>query len=227
MNYLNALEMIHGELSPNNYVEIGCGHGKSLSLSRCQSLVIDPDFDITETVTAPVMFFSMTSDEFFRTHNIKQLLDNPVHFAFIDGMHKSEFVLRDFMNIEKNGHSGTVIAIDDVLPEQIAWASRERETKSWTGDVYKIVAILRKYRPDLLVQVLDVRMKGLALITNINPASTILSENYSLIEMAILAGEYKIDSVRSIRDVARPIPANKLHGLLHDIKNKHATINVR
>ncbi len=218
MDYLRALEIIHHELSPDNYVEIGCRLGKSISLSRCQSIAIDPDFEIKVEVKAPTRFYKVTSDEFFQQYNVKELLSNPIDLAFIDGMHKAEYVLRDFINIEKNGHSGTVIIIDDVLPEKLEWTTRERLTQAWTGDVYQMIAILRQYRPDLQVQVLDVEMKGMALITKINPASTKLSENYKIIEKAILADEYKIDSAASIRNAIKPLAITELQTLLFDIK---------
>jgi hypothetical protein len=118
MDYLSALEIIHRELLPNNYVEIGCRFGKSMSLSRCPSIGIDPEFEITTEIKSPTRFFKMTSDEFFRQYNVKELLENPIDLAFIDGMHNAEYVLRDFINIEKNCHHRKVIIIDDVLHEK-------------------------------------------------------------------------------------------------------------
>ena len=88
MDYLSALETIHYELSPDNYVEIGCRLGKSISLSRCQSIGVDPDFEIKTEVKAPARFFKMTSDEFFQRYVVKELLGGPIDLAFIDGMHK-------------------------------------------------------------------------------------------------------------------------------------------
>ena len=220
MDYLSVLKIIHLELSINNYVEIGCRLGNSLGLSRCQSIAIDPDFEIKVEVKAPARFFKMTSDDFFQHYDVKALLGSPIDMAFIDGMHKAEYVLRDFINIEKNSHPGTVVIIDDVLPEKIEWTTRERCTQAWTGDVYQIIAILRHYRPDLLVQVLDVEMKGMALITRLNPASTVLSENYTTIEKAILSDDYKINSAESLRMAIDPIPTGELHHLLCTIKNE-------
>ncbi len=222
MDYLSALKIIHHELSPDNYVEIGCRLGKSISLSRCQSIAIDPAFEIKTEVQAPVRLFKMTSDEFFQQYNVKELLGNPIDLAFIDGMHKAEYVLRDYINIEKNSHFGTVIVIDDVLPEKIEWTTRERLTQAWTGNVYQIIAILRQYRPDLQVQVLDVEMKGMALITGVNPASTKLLENYNAIEYAIIADKYKINSAESIRNSIKPVSTNEIYNLLLDIKKNRS-----
>ena len=163
----------------------------------------------------------MTSDQFFSQYDLKRLLCGPVDLAFIDGMHKAEFVLRDFLNLEKNGHAGTVILLDDVLPDKIEWTTRERTTPAWTGDVYKVVTVLRKYRPDLEVTVLDVDLKGLACVTGLDPSSTILEESYQAIEKAILSGAFELSSVESIRALARPVSANAVGGLLHDRNAPH------
>ncbi len=225
MNYLTALAISHRELLPNNYVEIGCRHGKSLSLARCQCIGIDPDFAITFQLEAPTRIFKMTSDRFFSQYDLKSLLHGPVDLAFIDGMHHAEFVLRDFINIEKNSHAGTVIMMDDVLPDRIELTTRERMGAAvWTGDVYKVITILRQYRPDLEVGVLDVDVKGLACVTRLNSASTKLSESYDAIEKAILSGEYELKSVESIRQRANPISANQITRLLQDRRFPKANI---
>ena len=156
-------------------------------------------------------------DRFFSQYDLKSLLHGPVDLAFIDGMHHAEFVLRDFINIEKNSHAGTVIMMDDVLPDRIELTTRERMGAAvWTGDVYKVITILRQYRPDLEVGVLDVDVKGLACVTRLNSASTKLSESYDAIEKAILSGEYELKSVESIRQRANPISANQITRLLQD-----------
>ena len=44
----------------------------------------------------------MTSDDFFASHDLAQVLGGrPVDLAYIDGMHQFEFALRDFMNLER------------------------------------------------------------------------------------------------------------------------------
>ena len=51
---------------------------------------------------------------------------------FIDGMHLSEFALRDFINIEPFMADTGVIVIDDVLPRNGLEAARDRKTEPWT-----------------------------------------------------------------------------------------------
>ena len=48
----------------------------------------------------------------------------------------------------------------------------------WTGDVWKLLPILRKYRPDLRLHVLDCPPTGLVAITRVDPASRILADCY-------------------------------------------------
>jgi predicted O-methyltransferase YrrM len=222
MNYLTALRFIHQQLQPKNYVEIGCRLGISLSLSRCDSIAIDPDFEIISQIEAPTRLYKTTSDQFFEQYDIKSLLGGPIDMAFIDGLHLAEYAIRDFINVERNGHSGTVIVIDDVLPEKIEWASRERITNEWTGDVYQVISVLRQYRTDLQINLLDIEMKGMAIITGINPYSTILSQNYKAIEEAIISNSYKADSVEAIREAAKPLPTDRLNGLADNIVAERA-----
>jgi hypothetical protein len=49
----------------------------------------------------------------------------------------------------------------------------------WTGDVWRTLLLLRRVRPDLQITVLDAAPTGLVLITNLNPASTLLRESYA------------------------------------------------
>jgi hypothetical protein len=51
----------------------------------------------------------------------------------------------------------------------------------WTGDVWKVVAILKKYRPDLLVTPVNCPPTGLVLVSNLNPKSTVLEDHYTQI----------------------------------------------
>ena len=149
MDYLTTLKIIHRELLPGNYVEIGCRQGRSLSLATCQSIAIDPDFEITFQLEAPTRIFRMTSDQFFSRYDLKQLLCGPVDLAFIDGMHKAEFALRDFLNLEKSGHAGTVILLDDVLPDKIELLHVDATIRELPGmeDVPLVEAWVERQKP--------------------------------------------------------------------------------
>ena len=76
--------------------------------------------------------------------------------ALIDGMHHAEFALRDFINIERNSAPWSVIVFDDNLPENHEQALRARATEAWTGDVFRVEEVLKKYRPDLVTVRVDI-----------------------------------------------------------------------
>ncbi len=63
--------------------------------------------------------------------------------CFIDGMHLFEYALRDFMNVERCAAPGAIVVIDDIFPNHPAQGQRERRTRAWTGDVWRLVETLR------------------------------------------------------------------------------------
>ena len=224
MKYLDALEQFHNTLQPLSYVEIGCRHGISLGLARCPSIAIDPDFEITRTLSAPTRIFRAASDDFFRDQDLSALLNGQVDLAFVDGMHLAEFVLRDVLNLERHSDGRSVILIDDVLPEKIEWASRERVTQAWTGDVYKIIPFLRRHRPDLEVTVFDVETKGLAVIHRLDPAQRRLQGDLNEYVAALEGDEYALDSMEAVRASLGPRPAEELPAFVAALRSERGNI---
>ena len=107
--------------------------------------------------------FHETSDAFFARQTREEALGkHRVDFAFIDGMHWFESALRDFIFTSKLGRAfrDGVVALHDCLPIFPLTASRERRTKFWVGDVWKIVGILREYRPELRVKIVATAPSG-------------------------------------------------------------------
>ena len=49
---------------------------------------------------------------------------------------------------------------------------------AWTGDVWKIIPILKKYRPDLSIVCVDAPPTGIVFITNLDPNNKILLDKY-------------------------------------------------
>jgi hypothetical protein len=210
MDYLQALRQTHAALRPRSYVEIGCRHGRSLVLADCPAVGIDPEFELKVELPAATRLFEMTSDDFFAAQDPRDVLGVPIDFAFIDGMHLAEYALRDFINLERNAHRGAVVAIDDVLPQEMAHASRERTTRIWTGDVYRLISVLQHYRPDLDIRVYDVDMKGFCVISGLDPDSGVLRDHLPDIERALAAGQWVATSVQEIRATQRPAPVEWL-----------------
>ncbi len=91
---------------------------------------------------------------------------------FIDGMHRYEFALRDFCNVENWANPRTIVAIHDVLPILPLVAERERSTKFWVGDVWKALWMLLEFRKDLAIFVIPTPPSGLAIIRGLNPRNT-------------------------------------------------------
>ena len=107
--------------------------------------------------------------------------------ALIDGMHLAEYALRDFINVERHATWSSVIVLDDVIPRRPAQAARNRSTRAWTGDVYKMLDILGRHRPDLTCLRVDTSPAGLLLALALDPSSQVLSERYDeIVSQAIV-----------------------------------------
>jgi hypothetical protein len=185
--YLEVLKSLHDRLSPTTYLEIGVSHGASLALATCRTVGIDPAFFITEELDGDIALVRSSSDDFFATRSLAALTRGlPVDLAFIDGMHLFECALRDFINVERHASARSVIVIDDILPRDADEAAWGRHTQDWTGDVFRLTEVLRRYRPDLIVLPLDAEPTGTLLVAGLDPESRILVESYD----AILA-EYR------------------------------------
>lgn len=172
------LAKLHQALQPKVYLEIGVQSGKSLALATCRAIGIDPMPRLSITLGPLATLIEETSDEFFKKLAPEMLVDTP-DLVFIDGMHLFEFALRDFINVEKYSNNKTTVVIDDIFPNHPAQAERDRVTRAWAGDVWKLLAILEKYRPDLNIKKLNANPTGLMLVTNLDNKNTILKDHYS------------------------------------------------
>ncbi len=179
--YLDVLSALHAALSPTWYLEIGTQRGTSLRLANCNAVAIDPEFKLDADVTTEkpsLHLLQLPSDDAFN-HDFFRQVQPSFDLAFLDGMHLFEYILRDFINAEKHANPNGVITIHDCVPFNRTMSKRswdKAETRQWTGDVWKIVPVLRELRPDLKVQVLDAAPTGLLLISNLDPDNTTLTE---------------------------------------------------
>lgn len=179
VDYLDFLQRLHSVLEPRRYLEIGVRWGNSLSLARCPSIGVDPSFNISHELHTEVHLFRTTSDEYFsRPSPMAPLGDEPLDLVFIDGLHLFEFALRDFMHVERHCRPGALVVFDDILPRNVGEASRVPGKGGWTGDVYSIVTVLQRYRPDILMLQVDTTPTGLLLLAGLDPASTTLADHY-------------------------------------------------
>ena len=200
------LRELHGLTKPRNYLEIGVNDGKSLALSRVPTIGVDPAFKVTVPIHCDIQLVKATSDAFFaRADPIRHLRSgrNPLRnmrrgrslfghwsgsttldLAFVDGLHVFEFALRDFMNVERFSRWSTVIVFDDMLPRNVDEAARDRHTGEWAGDVYKVIPVLRSYRPDLVAIPVDTTPTGVLVVLGADPTNTVLREHYDEIVAA-------------------------------------------
>ncbi len=178
VHYLEVLASLHEVLAPSLYLEVGIRHGRSLELARCPAIGVDPAPNITQPLKSTTQIFAMTSDEYFAdmgSHPLPQAPD----LVFIDGMHLFEYALRDFMNIERLATPGTLIVLDDIYPSHSAQADRDRRTRVWTGDIWKLHRVLAEVRPDLLLVPLDTAPTGLLLVAGLDPTNRVLWDRYN------------------------------------------------
>jgi tetratricopeptide (TPR) repeat protein len=191
--YFDVLSRIIAHLKPKTYVEIGVFEGASLQLAKTAKAIvgIDPDPKITWPLPPHMKVFKAASDVFFSGHNLNdELGQRPVDLAFIDGMHQFEFAMRDFANVEACCRSDSVILIHDCFPLDEESAGREPRATRWSGDVWRLIVLLKKNRPDLLIHTIATAPTGLAVIQNLNPESTYLLDNKDRLSEEFLSLEY-------------------------------------
>lgn len=192
--YFSVLQRIFGLLQPRTYVEIGVFKGDSLKLAHSAKMAIgiDPEPRIDGPLDSHMRVHAMTSDDFFARHDLKVELGNrPVDLGFIDGLHLFEYALRDFVNLERNCHRNSVILIHDCYPIDETCASRDLRSVNWCGDVWRLILLLRKYRPDLHISTIATAPSGLAVIRNLNPESTLLQDRLESLSREFLALDFE------------------------------------
>jgi hypothetical protein len=193
MNYLSFIAALHDRLQPRSYLEIGVRSGESLSLSRCESIGIDPNFEVREELQARTSLLRTTSDEYFESLGAGSPFNGmPIDLAFIDGMHLLEFVVKDFANVERYSEWSTVVVVDDVLPRSTDEAARDRHTREWTGDVFKVSDVLLSVRPDLSLVLVDTQPTGLLLVHGLDPLNRQLTEHYDEIVRTHIASDPQV-----------------------------------
>jgi tetratricopeptide (TPR) repeat protein len=183
-HYTRVLRKLHQHLRPATYMEIGVETGQSMALAEPATLClgIDPEPRIEKTLPPRCEMFTLTSDAFFARFNVRELLGRqPLAFAFIDGLHVFEAALRDFVNIERLAAPDSVVAVHDCIPLDERTSARERTTNFWSGDVWKLVPCLKKYRPDLSLVSVAAKPTGLGLITGLDPENRVLEDRYEQI----------------------------------------------
>lgn len=180
-SFRQVLAWLHELLVPGVYLEVGVEQGLSMALARPPTQVVgvdpNPIGDPTSRCAAPVQLFVMPSQEFLREPPSGCALNHRgFDLAFVDGDHRFEAVLDDFIGLERWAAPGAVIVLHDTLPLDATTASPVRRCGFYTGDGWKLIPCLRILRPDLRMVTLPVAPTGLTLITSLDPAARALSE---------------------------------------------------
>lgn len=197
VNHRRFLADLHKNYSFDWYMEIGCRQGKSFAQVRSKTIAVDPEFSIKTNVIGAkpeLHLFQKTSDDFFASRYLEKN-EIEISVTFLDGMHLFEFLLRDFIGTERNSSPDGVILLHDCCPWTHEMTTRDLDNLPdgpWTGDVWKMLPILQKYRPDLKIDVLDCKPTGLVAVSNLDPNNTILSDAYDEIEQAYMALDLEI-----------------------------------
>lgn len=230
--YHEVLAFLSKARDVERYVEIGVCGGKTFANISCNVAVgIDPNYLLNSNIMLNkkrAFLFQMTSDVFFRSEDLTRYLRGAPDFAFLDGMHKFEYLLRDFINIERVCARHSLVAMHDCLPLNELMANRSQDLaqelgagtvyeKWWTGDVWKLIPILKKFRPDLKLIAVNAPPTGLLLITGLNPLSTSLQDNYVEIVQEFSPGGESEKGFSGLRDMVDIISTETLveeHSLL-------------
>jgi Methyltransferase domain len=225
MYYLDFLRRLHEALEPATYLEIGIRNGDSLALAGCRAVGVDPEFELRAELGPETTLFRESSDEYFeRAAPLEPLGGKRVDLAFIDGMHLSEFALRDFINVERHCRWTSVVVFDDILPESSEMAARDRRTRAWTGDVFKILGIFDRLRPDLICLRVGTEPTGLLLVLGLDPGSRVLSYGYDrIVEGAVVPDPQELPrDVMERRGVLDPevVASAPVWALLRDARRR-------
>ncbi len=191
--YFEVLKRILEALRPRTYLEVGVFQGESLRLVNAPTVAIgvDPEPQLTAPLAPNQRVFAETSDAFFASHDVRaELGGQPIELAFIDGMHRFEFALRDFANVERLCAPQSTILIHDVYPLDRVTAERERRRSFWSGDIWRLIVLLKKVRPDLSIHTIATAPTGLALVRKLDPSSRLLFERHDELCREYLALDY-------------------------------------
>lgn len=196
--YIDFLAELAAKRGTRNYLEIGVHFGHMLARIGCDTAVgVDPGFILDTNVALAkrrVLLYQATSDRFFADNDVPAIFGGPVDLTFLDGLHQFEFLLRDFYHAEAVSDRNGLIVLHDCMPLNAEMTTRDGMAERtdpykamWTGDVWKIVPILRQHRPDLDVVLVDCPPTGLVCVTGLDPTSRVLSERYRDIVAAYMA----------------------------------------
>jgi len=198
-DYRHWLGWLHRTLQPRLYLEIGVEKGESLAQAQPPTRVIGVDpapvGDPLAACATQAQLYRQESGAFLRGPPRDCFLHSGgFDLAFVDGDHRFQSVLDDFIGLEAWAAPHALVVLHDTLPLTALTASKERHSGFYTGDGWKIVSCLRSLRPQLRVVTLPVAPSGLTLVAGLDPRATVLSERRA----DILASYAALDAARVV-----------------------------
>ncbi|WGJ14341.1 class I SAM-dependent methyltransferase [Methylocapsa sp. D3K7] len=225
-NHHEFLRFAKQLIGAETYLEIGVQSGATLFLEPMPKLVVgvDPAFQIVTPIKSSChcALFRQTSDSFFDDSCFATVGAEPVDLTFVDGLHWSEFALRDVRNSERISHKKSVILVHDIAPRSAVMAGREECPVAWMGDVFKIIPALRKFRPDLsVVCVGDVPYAGMGVIWNLDPNDTTLFDRYEEVVAFMDALDYDRDYEPLVKSTFISYKSPEFNRMIAEISTLH------
>jgi len=98
--------------------------------------------------------------------------------------------LRDFMNLERLSTAQLPILVHGCFPHDRRTAQRERMRVFWSGDIWRLIVLLKKYRPDLSIYTIATPPTGLGVVRNLNPFSRFIADNLGRLRAEFMALDY-------------------------------------
>lgn len=177
IHYYDALRQLHTKMKPATYVEIGVAAGGTLDLiqPRTSALGVDPSPRLRRRPWNVRILRSSSAEAFEGGLVDKWLKGRTIDMSFIDGLHEFQTVLEDFIDVEARCRSDSLVLIHDCLPQSEQWLDESSGSSEWTGDVWKLVEVLLRYRHDLEVVVLDAAPSGVAVVRSLDSTNDVLS----------------------------------------------------
>jgi len=223
-DHTDFLRFLKSSIGAEIYLEIGVQAGTTLFLEPMPKLVIgvDPAFHVVTPIKSSCQcaLFRQTSDVFFDGNYFATVSANPVDLTFVDGLHWSEFALRDVRNSERISHRKSIILVHDIAPQNATMAARKECPVAWMGDVYKIIPALQKFRPDLsLACIGDVPYAGMGVIWNLNPTDQTLFDRYDEVVAFMNTIEYERDFEALVKSTFISYKSPEFNRMLADISS--------
>jgi len=128
VNHTFLLNLIAEKIKATSYLEIGVQNtANNFDKIKVQDKIgVDPNVQNSKILP-------LTSDAFFR------LSSKHFKLGFIDGLHHDDQVKRDIINTWFALKPGGVMMIHDCNPDREEITHTPRDSKIWTGNVYKTI----------------------------------------------------------------------------------------